>query len=181
MRDVTPGDLRGYEAIVHLAALSNDPLGDIDPALTYEINFHATVSLARAAKEAGVSRFVFASSCSMYGASEDEHVTEDAPQAAHGLRGVEGALGGGHRRLADGDFSPVSMRNATAYGASPRLRLDIVLNNLVGWAFTTGAVRILSDGTPWRLARPHRGHLPRDGRAPGGTPRDDPRRGLQRG
>ncbi len=151
VRDVTAEDLRGYDAIVHLAALSNDPLGDIDPELTYEINFHATVSLARAAKEAGVKRFVFASSCSMYGASEDEHVTEDAPlqpltaYAESKVRSEEALA-----ELADGDFSPVSMRNATAYGASPRLRLDIVLNNLVGWAFTTGAVRILSDGTPWR-------------------------------
>jgi nucleoside-diphosphate-sugar epimerase len=151
VRDVTAAELRGYDAIVHLAALSNDPLGDIDPELTYEINFHATVSLARAAKEAGVNRFVFASSCSMYGASEDEHVTEDAPlkpltaYAESKVRSEEALA-----ELADGDFSPVSMRNATAYGASPRLRLDIVLNNLVGWAFTTGAVRILSDGTPWR-------------------------------
>jgi nucleoside-diphosphate-sugar epimerase len=151
LRDVTSEHLRGVDAVVHLAALSNDPLGDVDPALTYEINFHATVALAKAAREAGVQRFVFASSCSMYGASDDERVNEDAqlrPLTAYAESKVrsEEALAA----LANDDFSPVSMRNATAYGASPRLRLDIVLNNLVGWAYTTGAVNILSDGTPWR-------------------------------
>ena len=151
VRDVTPDHLRGFDAVVHLAALSNDPLGNVDPALTYEINFHATVSIAKAAREAGVRRFVFASSCSMYGAGDDDRVTEDAPlkpltpYAESKVRSEEALTA-----LADGDFSPVAMRNATAYGASPRLRLDIVLNNLVGWAFTTGFVTILSDGTPWR-------------------------------
>jgi nucleoside-diphosphate-sugar epimerase len=151
VRDVTPEHLAGHDAVVHLAALSNDPLGDLDPELTYEINFQATVALARTAKEAGVTRFVFASSCSMYGAAADELVTEDAPlrpltpYAESKVRSEE-AL----NDLADGGFSPVSMRNATAYGVSPRLRLDIVLNNLVAWAYTTGAARILSDGTPWR-------------------------------
>ncbi len=151
VRDVTAEHLAGYDAIVHLAALSNDPLGDLDRELTYEINFHATASLARAAREAGVSRFVFASSCSMYGASADELVTEDAPlrpltpYAESKVRSEEALA-----ELADDDFSPVSMRNATAYGVSPRLRLDIVLNNLVGWAHTTGAVNILSDGAAWR-------------------------------
>ena len=151
VRDVTADDLRGFDAVVHLAALSNDPLGDLDPELTHEINFRATVDLARAAREAGVSRFVFASSCSMYGASEDERVTEDAPlkpitaYAESKVRSEEALA-----ELADDDFSPVFMRNATVHGVSPRLRIDIVLNNLVGWAFTTGAVRILSDGTPWR-------------------------------
>jgi nucleoside-diphosphate-sugar epimerase len=151
VRDVTADDLRGFDAVVHLAALSNDPLGDLDPELTYEINFRATVDLARAAREAGVSRFLFASSCSMYGASEDERVTEDAPlkpitaYAESKVRSEEALA-----ELADDDFSPIFMRNATVHGVSPRLRIDIVLNNLVGWAFTTGAVRILSDGTPWR-------------------------------
>jgi nucleoside-diphosphate-sugar epimerase len=151
VRDVTVDDLRGFDAVVHLAALSNDPLGDLDPELTYEINFRATVELARAAREAGVSRFLFASSCSMYGASEDERVTEDAPlkpitaYAESKVRSEEALA-----ELADDSFSPVFMRNATVHGVSPRLRIDIVLNNLVGWAFTTGAVRILSDGTPWR-------------------------------
>ena len=151
IRDVTADDLQGVEAIVHFAGLSNDPLGDLDPELTHEVNYRATVELARAAREAGVSRFLFASSCSMYGASEQERVTEDfplQPLTAYAESKVrsEDALA----ELADEDFSPVFMRFATVHGVSPRLRIDLVLNNLVGWAFTTGAVRILSDGTPWR-------------------------------
>jgi nucleoside-diphosphate-sugar epimerase len=151
VRDVTEDDLRGYDAVVHLAALSNDPLGEVDRDLTFAINYEATVSLARVAKAAGVSRFVFASSCSMYGAAEEQGVTEDAPlrpltaYAESKVRSEEALV-----ELEDDGFSPVLMRNATAYGASPRLRLDLVLNNLVGWAFTTGAARVLSDGTPWR-------------------------------
>ena len=152
IRDVRPADLEPFDAVVHLAALSNDPLGDLDRELTLAINFHATVDLARAAKEAGVGRFVFASSCSMYGAAADgAPVDESAPlkpltaYAESKVRAEEALTA-----LADSGFAPVSMRNATAYGASPRLRLDIVLNNLVGWALTTGKVRILSDGTPWR-------------------------------
>jgi nucleoside-diphosphate-sugar epimerase len=152
IRDVRPEELEPFDGIVHLAALSNDPLGDLDRELTLAINFQATVDLARAAKEAGVGRFVFASSCSMYGAAADgAPVDENAPLKpltayAESKVRAEEALAA----LADADFAPVSMRNATAYGASPRLRLDIVLNNLVGWALTTGKVRILSDGTPWR-------------------------------
>ncbi len=151
VRDVNPEHLRGFDAVVHLAGLSNDPLGDLDPELTREINFRATVALARAAREAGVDRFLFASSCSMYGASEDEQVGEEAPLMpltayAESKARSEEALS----ELADDDFSPVFMRFATVHGVSPRLRIDLVLNNLVGWAFTTGAVRILSDGTPWR-------------------------------
>ena len=132
VRDVSAEDLRGLDAVVHLAGLSNDPLGDL-------------------AREAGVSRFLFASSCSMYGASEQERVTEDVPlqpltaYAESKVRSEEALA-----ELADDDFSPVFMRFATVHGVSPRLRIDLVLNNLVGWAFTTGAVRILSDGTPWR-------------------------------
>ena len=152
LRDVRSQSLEGFDAIVHLAALSNDPLGDLSPELTKEINFHATVSLGRAAREAGVRRFVLSSSCSMYGAAASgEAVDETAPlqpltaYAESKVRSEE-ALG----ELADDDFSPIYMRNATAYGVSPRLRVDLVLNNLVGWAFTTGEVRILSDGTPWR-------------------------------
>jgi nucleoside-diphosphate-sugar epimerase len=152
VRDVTVADLAGYDAIVHLAALSNDPLGDLSPELTKEINFEATVRLARAAKQAGVPRFVFSSSCSMYGASGSGNpVDETAPlrpltaYAESKVRSEEAVSD-----LADGDFSPVFMRNATAYGVSPRLRVDLVLNNLVGWAFTTGKVKIMSDGTPWR-------------------------------
>jgi nucleoside-diphosphate-sugar epimerase len=151
VRDAAPEHVRGFDAVVHLAGLSNDPLGDLDPELTRVINFRATVSLARAAREAGVGRFLFASSCSMYGASEDEKVREEAPlmpltaYAESKVRSEEALA-----ELADGDFSPVFMRFATVHGVSPRLRIDLVLNNLVGWAFTTGAVRILSDGTPWR-------------------------------
>jgi nucleoside-diphosphate-sugar epimerase len=152
VRDITPDVLIGHDAIVHLAALSNDPLGDLNPQWTYDVNFEGTVTLARAAKEAGVRRFVFASSCSMYGAADvSEYVTEEAPLLpltpyAESKVRAEEALGG----LADEDFSPVFMRNATVYGVSPRLRADVVLNNLVGWAFTTRTVKVLSDGTPCR-------------------------------
>jgi nucleoside-diphosphate-sugar epimerase len=152
LRDVEPGHLTGLDAVVHLAALSNDPLGDLDPELTSEINFGATLRLARSAEQAGVSRFVFSSSCSMYGASgTDRPVDESAPlrpltaYAESKVRSEE-ALG----ELAGDSFTPVFMRNATAHGVSPRMRVDLVLNNLVGWALTTGKVRILSDGTPWR-------------------------------
>ncbi len=152
VRDITTDQLEGYDGIVHLAALSNDPLGELDEELTREINLRGTVELARKAKEAGVQRFVFASSCSMYGASaSDELVTEEAPlqpltaYAESKVRAEETLSG-----LADADFAPIFMRNATAYGASPRLRLDVVLNNLAAWAFTSGKVLIMSDGTPWR-------------------------------
>ena len=152
VRDLTVADLEGYEAIVHLAALSNDPLGELHAELTLDINFRASVELARRARAAGVSRFVFASSCSMYGAAApEEYVTEDAPlrpltaYAESKVRAEEGLS-----ELADADFAPVFMRNATAYGLSPRLRFDIVLNNLSGWAYTTKRVLIMSDGSPWR-------------------------------
>ena len=152
VRDVQPADLEGFDAVVHLAALSNDPLGDFNPTWTYDINRDGTMALATAAKEAGVRRFVFASSCSMYGAAEgDAALTEAAPLRpltpyAESKVAAEEALG----RLAGNDFAPVSMRNATVYGVSPRLRLDIVLNNLVAWAHTTGAIRLESDGSSWR-------------------------------
>lgn len=152
VRDLTPADLESYDGIVHLAALSNDPLGDLSPELTYEINHHGTVALARAAREAGVKRFVFSSSCSMYGATEGDHLlAEDAPLRpltpyAESKVMAEEALA----RL-DGDgFTTVSMRNATVYGVSSRLRLDIVLNNLAGWSHVTGRIRLLSDGMSWR-------------------------------
>ena len=152
VRDVQTADLRPFDAVVHLAALSNDPLGDLRPELTHEINFEATLGLASAAKAAGVERFVFASSCSIYGAAGTGEAIDESgklrPMTAYAESKVraEAALS----QLADDSFSPTSMRNATAYGASPRLRLDVVLNNLVGWAFTTGRIRIMSDGTPWR-------------------------------
>jgi nucleoside-diphosphate-sugar epimerase len=151
-RDVKPSDLAGFDAVVHLAALSNDPLGDLSPDWTFSINRDATIGVARAAKEAGVRRFVFASSCSMYGAAEEGMALEESaplrPLTAYAESKVrsEEAL----RDLADADFAPVSMRNATAYGVSSRLRLDVVLNNLVAWAHTTGAIRLQSDGTSWR-------------------------------
>jgi nucleoside-diphosphate-sugar epimerase len=152
VRDVGPRDLEGFDAVVHLAALSNDPLGDLSPELTYDINFHASVSLARAAKEAGVGRFVFASSCSMYGAQEgDALLTEDAPlrpltpYAESKVRAEEELA-----ELEGNGFTTVSMRNATVYGVSSRLRLDIVLNNLAAWSHVTGRIRLLSDGMSWR-------------------------------
>ncbi len=152
IRDVRSGDLVGFDAIVHLAALSNDPTGDLDPDLTFAINQHATIALARAAKEAGVERFLFASSCSIYGAAGDDDVLDEtAPLRpltayAESKARAEEQL----HALADSSFSPIFMRNATAYGVSPRLRLDVVLNNLAAWAYTTGAIRLFSDGAAWR-------------------------------
>ena len=152
IRDVTAEDLKGFDAVAHLAALSNDPLGDLDAELTRDINYRASVRLAKLARDAGATRFLYASSCSMYGAaSSADLLTEEAPlcpvtpYAESKVRAEEELT-----ELADSDFSPVFLRNATAYGLSPRLRGDVVLNNLVGWAHTTGQVRIMSDGTPWR-------------------------------
>ena len=152
LRDVTAADLDGFEAILHLAALSNDPLGNIDADNTFAINHLASVRLARLAKEAGVPRFLFASSCSLYGvADNDDLLDEDAPFHPLTPYGESKVLVERDvAPLADDDFSPVFLRNATAYGFSPRLRADIVVNNLVGYACTTGEVLIQSDGTPWR-------------------------------
>jgi nucleoside-diphosphate-sugar epimerase len=152
VRDVRPTDLENFDAVVHLAALSNDPMGDLDRDLTLAVNYEASVRLARLAREAGVRRFVFASSCSMYGASgTDDPLDERAslnPLTPYAESKVlaESAL----FELCDGGFSVISMRNATVFGVSPRLRLDIVLNNLAAWAHTTGRIRLLSDGTAWR-------------------------------
>jgi nucleoside-diphosphate-sugar epimerase len=151
LRDIAAADLEGFEAVLHLAALSNDPLGDLNPELTYQINHEASMQLARLAKKAGVGRFLFSSSCSMYGTAGPEMLDEHAPFNPVTPYAESKVLVERHLTdLADQNFSPVFLRNTTAYGVSPFMRFDIVLNNLVAWAYTTGKVLIQSDGTPWR-------------------------------
>ncbi len=151
IRRITAEDVRGCDAVVHLAELSNDPLGEHDPELTYDINYRGSVHLATVCKAAGIPRFVYSSSCSVYGAGSDHLRTEESetcPQTVYARCKilVEQAL----LSMADDTFSPVILRNATAFGPSPRMRFDIVLNNLAGWAWTVGEIKMTSDGTPWR-------------------------------
>ena len=151
IRDVDKKDVQGFDAVMHLAALSNDLLGNLNPKLTMEINHLASVHLAELAKSAGVSRFLFSSSCSMYGAGGDDFLDEKSrfnpvtPYAESKVLSENDIA-----KLADTNFSPAFLRNATAYGVSPRIRFDLVLNNLMAWAFTTGNILMKSDGTPWR-------------------------------
>lgn len=151
IRDASVDDLRGFDAVIHLAGLSNDPLGDYDPSLTADINGAASIRLGALAKEAGVKRFAYASSCSNYGASSSSFICEGAPFAPvtpYGQSKIDAEAG--LSKLADEDFSPTFLRASTAYGMSPRIRFDLVVNNLVAWAVTSGQVRLKSDGLPWR-------------------------------
>ena len=151
VRDVELSDLSGFDAVIHLAGLSNDPLGDLNPSLTFDINHLASVRLAELSKRAGIGRFIFSSSCSNYGAGGEDLLNEHSPfnpVTPYGISKVR--VEQDVAKLADDSFSPTFLRNATAFGVSPRLRFDLVLNNLVAWAFTTGRVYIKSDGTPWR-------------------------------
>lgn len=152
IRGITGEDLKEADAVVHLAALSNDPLGDINPALTDEINHVCAVKIARLCKESGIKRFIFASSCSIYGKSGGEAPINEAgdlnPITAYAKAKVDAEAS--LAALAGSNFHPVFMRNATVYGLSPKLRLDLVVNNLLAWAYLTGEITIMSDGTPWR-------------------------------
>jgi nucleoside-diphosphate-sugar epimerase len=151
VRDLSKKDIKGFNAIVHLAAISNDPAGDLNPKLTEDINFHATIRLAKLAKKSGIERFIFSSSCSVYGAKGDEFITEESPVEpltpyAKSKVMAEREL----KKLSDKSFTVTSLRFATAFGVSPRMRFDLVVNNMCGYAYTYNKVKILSDGTAWR-------------------------------
>lgn len=151
IRQISEDDLHGFDAVVHMAELSNDPLGQLHPEITHQINHQGSVELARKCKAVGISRFIYTSSCSVYGIGSDDYKTEESellPQTAYAECKV--LVERDVARLADATFSPTFLRNATAYGPSPRMRFDIVLNNLSGLAWTTGEIRMTSDGTPWR-------------------------------
>jgi len=152
IRRITRADVEGFDAVVHLAELSNDPLGELSEQTTYDINHRGSVALARVCKEAGVSRFVYTSSCSVYGAAEggDDRTERSPPNPQTAYARCKVLVERDVGALADRQFSPVFLRNATAFGASPRMRFDIVLNNLAGFAWTAGEIRMTSDGTPWR-------------------------------
>ncbi len=151
IRNLAEGNLKDFDAVIHLAELSNDPLGQLNPTVTYQINYVGSLNLARMCKEAGVPRFIYTSSCSVYGVASDGYKSEESeptPQTAYARCKVlvEHSVG----KMADDNFSPTFLRNATAYGASPRMRFDLVLNNLAGLAWTRGEIKMTSDGTPWR-------------------------------
>ncbi len=151
LRNITVKDLVGFDAVVHLAELSNDPLGQLNPANTYEINHAGAVKLAQMCKRASIKRFVYTSSCSVYGVGSEAYQTEESPTNPQTVYAkckvlVERDVS----QLGDDDFSPTFLRNGTAYGPSPRMRFDLVLNNLAGLAWTTREIRMTSDGTPWR-------------------------------
>lgn len=152
VRHITTEDLKGIDAVCHLAALSNDPMGEVNPELTFEINLRASEKLANLAKAAGVKKFLFSSSCSVYGAIGDgQEITEETPtdpKTAYAISKVE--FEKSLLKLADENFCPVILRNATAYGSSPKFRADLVMNNFAANAFSTGKIKIMSDGTPWR-------------------------------
>lgn len=151
LRNIEAKDLEPFDAVVHLAELSNDPLGKLNPEITYKINHKGSVRIAELCKKAGISRFVYASSCSVYGIGNDDYKTEESevnPQTAYAECKVR--VESDVTKMADDNFSPTFLRNATAFGPSPRMRFDIVLNNLSGLAWTTGEIKMISDGMPWR-------------------------------